>query len=119
MNSIFEENLGDLISLIEKKIINKKNKKIISTSIFLPENPSINIKTSVYILGLIKTVETFRQVMGDDWILRIYYDSIYDKGVTLKNIDGIVEYDYNLELSNVNVDPSTKSVDPSSNNDTN
>lgn len=91
MNEIFKELLESHIELDFKKIIKEKNKKVISTSIFLPENPSISIKTPVYILGLIKLVENFHKFMDDKWILRIYYDSMFDKGIKLKKLDKIVE----------------------------
>ena len=87
MNSIYNQELGKLIDLNNIKIINQTNKKIICTSLFLPEFPSISIKTPVYILGLIKTLETFRKNMGKDWILRVYYDSMFDKGLNLKKLD--------------------------------
>ena len=56
MNKLFNNTLGQLITLKEKKVLKKENKKIVSTCIFLPENPSLSIKTPVYILGLIKTI---------------------------------------------------------------
>ena len=90
MNSIFNENLGSLIKLENKKIVNKTNKKLISTSIFLPELPSVTFKTSVYILGTIKLIETFKKYMGNKWILRVYYDSMFDKGIKRKNLDIVV-----------------------------
>ena len=61
MNTFFNENLGSLIKLENKKIVNKSNKKLISTSIFLPELPSVTFKTSIYILGTIKLIETFKK----------------------------------------------------------
>ena len=87
MNSIFEQQLGKLIKLNNVKIIEKPNKKIVCTSIFLPEYPSINMKTSVYILGLIKTIETFSKNIGKDWILRVYYDSMFDTGIKLSKFN--------------------------------
>ena len=87
MNSIFKQQLDQFIKLKNVKIIDKTNKKIVCSSLFLPEIPSINMKTSVYILGLIKTIETFSKNMGKDWILRIYYDSMFDNGIKLKKLD--------------------------------
>ena len=91
MNKLFNNTLGQLITLKEKKVLKKENKKIVSTCIFLPENPSLSIKTPVYILGLIKTIETFKEEMGNDWILRVYYDSLFDKGITKKDIERTIE----------------------------
>ena len=91
MNSIFKQQLEKLINLNNIKIIDKPNKKIVCTSLFLPEIPSINIKTSVYILGLIKTIETFSKNMGNNWILRVYYDSMFDNGIKLKKLDKTTE----------------------------
>ena len=39
MNDLFNDILGELVNLKETKIINRINKKIISTCIFLPEKP--------------------------------------------------------------------------------
>lgn len=64
------------------KLINKKNKKVVSTCIFVVQENYLSYKSSVYITGLLKSVETFQNVMGKDWIYRIYYDSMYDNYVT-------------------------------------
>mgnify|MGYP000908371836 CR=1 FL=1 len=93
MNSLYNQQLGKLIDLDFKKMVTKKNKKIVSTSIFLPELPSVNIKTNIYILGMIKTVENFSKNMGKDWILRVYYDSMFDKGITLKELEKVASED--------------------------
>ena len=91
MNELFNSELGKLIDLKNTKIISKKNKKIISTCVFLPEKPSISIKTPTYITGFIKLVETFKKEMGSSWILRIYYDSMFDQGLKKKKIENFVK----------------------------
>ena len=77
--------LSEYISLKNVKIVPGSNKKIVSTSIFLPENPSVNFKTPMYFVEMIKLVENFTEMMGDEYILRIYYDSIFDLGINLFN----------------------------------
>lgn len=67
-----------MFNLKEVKIVNKKHKKVISTCIFTPQENYLTYKSSIYVTGLIKTVETFPKIMGDGWIYRIYYDSMYD-----------------------------------------
>lgn len=74
-----------MLDLKEVKIINKKHKKVISTCIFTPQENYMTYKSSVYVTGLIKSVETFPKVMGDEWIYRIYYDSMYDTYKTKDN----------------------------------
>ena len=71
--------LSKLIKLQDIKIVKKANKKIISTSIFIPSEFNYNMRSVYYFQGLVKSVETFKQVMGDtDYIYRIYYDSMFD-----------------------------------------
>ena len=71
--------LSKLIKLQDIKIVKKDNKKIISTSIFIPSEFNYNMRSLYYFQGLVKSVETFKQVMGDtDYIYRIYYDSMFD-----------------------------------------
>ena len=91
MNELFNSELGKLIDLQNTKIISKTNKKIISTCVFLPEKPSISNKTPLYITGLIKLVETFKKEMGSNWILRIYYDSMFDHGLKKKELEHLVK----------------------------
>ena len=59
MDYIFREQLSDLIDLKEIKMVDTCNKKVISTSIFIPEDPSVSCKTFGYFTDLIKSVETF------------------------------------------------------------
>ena len=70
----------EYIKLTPFKISDKQNKKIISTSVFIPSNPKLtpmsSAKVASYITGLIKKVEQFSKVMSDKWILRIYYEYI-------------------------------------------
>lgn len=81
------------ITLKNVKLVPGSNKKIISTSIFLPENPSVNFKTPMYFVEMIKLVENFTEMMGNEYILRIYYDSIFDLGIREKPLDNIVVSD--------------------------
>ena len=83
----------EYITLKNVKLVPGYNKKIISTSIFLPENPSVNFKTPMYFVEMIKLVENFSEMMGDKYILRIYYDSIFDLGIIDKPLDQIVDSD--------------------------
>ena len=71
--------LSKIIKLKNIKIIKKNNKKIISTSVFIPSEFNYNMRSLYYFQGLVKSVETFKKVMGDtDYIYRIYYDSMFD-----------------------------------------
>ena len=81
MDPLFKTYLEDLIKIRQLKNVKKSNKKVISTCIFMPEKPSVSHKTTVYITGLIKNIETFSKTMGDNWILRVYCDNMYFTGV--------------------------------------
>ena len=111
--------LSNLIKLKNVKLVTRPNKKVISTSIFLPENPSVNFKTPMYFVEMIKLVENFTIMMGDEYILRIYYDSIFDLGIKEKPLNDIVESDisqynnlYNYQYNNLSpnetIDPKIK-----------
>ena len=86
MDTIFNTYLKDLKNIKKLKNVDKSDKKVVSTCIFMPENPSISHKTPVYITGLMKNIETFSSNMGEDWILRVYCDEMYFTGVTKKVI---------------------------------
>lgn len=75
------------------KISKGKNKKIISTSVFLPQNPTITFKTTFYIVGLIKNVERFHKIMPNGWKFRIYYDSMFDEAIKTKDIEDSIKVD--------------------------
>lgn len=75
------------------KITEGKNKKVISTSVFLPQNPSISFKTTFYIVGLIKNVERFHKIMPNGWKFRIYYDSMFDDAIKSQDIEDAVKVD--------------------------
>ena len=77
MESIFDKYLGDLINLRPIKLVHKKNKKIISSSIFIPEEPVVKDKTFSYYTGLIKSIESFSERMPKDWIYRLYIDELF------------------------------------------
>lgn len=111
--------LSNLIKLKNVKLVTRPNKKVISTSIFLPENPSVNFKTPMYFVEMIKLVENFTIMMGDKYILRIYYDSIFDLGIKEKPLNDIIESDisqsnnlYNYQYNNLSpnetIDPKIK-----------
>lgn len=89
MDPIFYTYLNDLITIKALKKVKRSNKNVISTCIFMPEKPSIRSKTTVYISGLMKNIETFSRTMGDDWILRVYCDDMYFTGVKPKVIDAV------------------------------
>ena len=100
--------LGDYLQLRNVKLVDLPNKKLVSTSIFLPENPSINFKTPMYFVEMIKLVENFTEMMGNGYILRIYYDSIFDLGIKDKPLDSIILSD--LEQSQRNTSNSSTSL---------
>ena len=84
MDSIFSEQLSDLIDLEEIKMVDGCNKKVISTSIFIPEDPSVSCKTFAYFTDLIKSVETFSNTGLDKWVYRIYVDDMFFSGISHK-----------------------------------
>jgi hypothetical protein len=93
MDPIFYTYLNDLITIKKLKKVKRGNKNIISTCIFMPERPSVRSKTTVYISGLMKNIETFSRTMGDDWILRVYCDDMYFSGVKPKVINAVARSD--------------------------
>ena len=93
MDPIFYTYLNDLITIKELKKVKRDNKNVVSTCIFMPERPSVRSKTTVYISGLMKNIETFSRTMGDDWILRVYCDDMYFNGVKPKVIDAVARSD--------------------------
>ena len=44
----------------------------------------------MYFVEMIKLVENFTIMMGDEYILRIYYDSIFDLGIKEKPLEMIL-----------------------------
>ena len=93
MDPFFNTYLKDLIKIRQLKNVERSNKKVISTCIFMPEKPSVSHKTTVYITGLIKNIETFSKTMGENWILRVYCDNMYFTGVKPKVIDSVARSD--------------------------
>lgn len=91
MNSLFSDHLKDLITLENKKVLPGCHKKIVSTSIFIPENPSVNCKTFFYFTDLIKSVETFNDLGLKDWIYRIYVDDMFFNAITKKELAEVVK----------------------------
>ena len=70
------ENLETFLGIEKHKIVPEKN-NVFSTCIFIPENLNIDEKTSMYLTGFFKLVETFSKRKPDDtWKLRIYFDKI-------------------------------------------
>lgn len=67
-----------IINFTNIKIKDGGKKKVISTNIFIPQVMEITTKHFMYLTGLIKSVETFKEKMGPDWIYRIYYDKMFD-----------------------------------------
>ena len=91
MDYIFRETLGKLIDLEEIKMVDACNKKVISTSIFIPENPSVSCKTFAYFTDLIKSVETFSNTGLDKWVYRIYVDDMFFSGISQKELESAVK----------------------------
>ena len=90
MDSIFREQLSDLIELEDIKMVDSCNKKVISTSIFIPEDPSVSCKTFGYFTDLIKSVETFSNTGLDKWVYRIYVDDMFFSGISQKELETAV-----------------------------
>ena len=77
--------LSKFVYLHDVKKIKKKNKKIVSTCVYIPSELDYNERTIYYFQGLVKSVENFNDVMnkgGDKWIYRIYYDKMFDSGIS-------------------------------------
>ena len=91
MDYIFRETLGKLIELEEIKMVDACNKKVISTSIFIPENPSVSCKTFGYFTDLIKSVETFSNTGLDKCVYRIYVDDMFFSGISQKELESAVK----------------------------
>ena len=91
MDYLFREHLSDLIDLKNIKMVESCNKKVISTCIFIPENPSVNCKTFFYFSDLIKSVETFSKSGLDGWVYRIYVDDMFFSGISQKELEAVVE----------------------------
>ena len=68
MEGYFDKYLKEHIVLNDLKIVEGTNKKIITSSIFIPEVPQIRLKTFNYYTGLIKSIETIHRVLEPDWI---------------------------------------------------
>ncbi len=90
MDYIFREQLSDLIDLKEIKMVDTCNKKVISTSIFIPEDPSVSCKTFAYFTDLIKSVETFSNTGLEGWVYRIYVDEMFFSGISQKELETAV-----------------------------
>ena len=91
MDHLFREHLSDLITLENIKMVESCNKKVISTSIFIPEDPSVTCKTFGYFTDLIKSVETFSNTGLDKWIYRIYVDDMFFSGISQKELEAAVK----------------------------
>ena len=91
MDHLFREHLSDLITLENIKMVESCNKKVISTSIFIPEDPSVSCKTFGYFTDLIKSVETFSNTGLDKWVYRIYVDDMFFSGISQKELEAAVK----------------------------
>jgi hypothetical protein len=71
--------LQDLITLKELKMSKIKNKKVVSSCIFIPELPRITNKTFNYFTSAIKSIETFHTNLKkkDRWVYRLYVDDLF------------------------------------------
>lgn len=83
----------NLIKLNNLKMVEGDQKKLISSCIFIPEEPKITDKVFNYFTGLIKSIETFNINFSKQWIYRLYVDDLFFSG--LKKIDDRMHYDYN------------------------
>ena len=90
MDSIFRETLEEFIDIKEIKMVDTRNKKVISTSIFIPEDPSVSCKTFGYFTDLIKSVETFSNTGLEGWVYRIYVDDMFFSGISQKELESAV-----------------------------
>ena len=72
-------------------MVDSCNKKVISTSIFIPEDPSVTFKTFGYFTDLIKSVETFSNTGLDKWVYRIYVDDMFFSGISQKELESAVK----------------------------
>lgn len=105
MNSIYETLLGDLIELKNLKIVPGKKKKVITSSIFIPEIPHIKDKTYSYFVGLIKSIETFSESMPG-WIYRLYIDELFVSGISpAESEDGFKSVYNNVSSTNNEASP--------------
>ena len=77
--------LDKLVKLHKTKYVIKKNKRVISTCVYIPGELNYNERSIYYFQGLVKSVETFQEVMNNkgknSWIYRIYYDKMFDTGI--------------------------------------
>jgi hypothetical protein len=83
--------MDDLITVKAIKEVPGSGKKVIATCIFMPENPSVSMKTSAYITGLIKNIETFKNSINKEWILRVYFDDMYISAISKKTMEASVK----------------------------
>jgi hypothetical protein len=90
MDYLFTETLEKLIDLKNIKMVDFCNKKVISTSIFIPEDPSVSCKTFGYFTDLIKSVETFINTGLEGWVYRIYVDDMFFSGISQKELETAV-----------------------------
>lgn len=98
-------------NLVLKKITSElKYKNCISTAIFLPNLAKYNNKSNVYLLGLIRLIETFDKLIDDNveinkgqvWKLRVYYDAMFDYKYDKKYPDMFKNSTYKYHLTNNN-----------------
>lgn len=77
--------LNKFVYLHDVKKIKKKYKKIVNTCVYIPSELDYNERSIYYFQGLVKSVETFNDVMnkgGDKWIYRVYYDKMFDSAIS-------------------------------------
>lgn len=96
--------------ILKKKTSELKYKNCISTSIFLPNLAKYNNKSNVYLLGLIRIIETFDKLIDDNirvnkgevWKLRVYYDAMFDYKYDKKYPEMLKNSTYKNQLTNNN-----------------
>lgn len=114
------EHFDNIFSVYPLKEVEGKDKKVISTCVFIPREGyatnkhknfaelitdyynGIYDKNFLYLTGLIKNVSTFKTRMGSDWIYRVYIDKMFSSDSSYNNI-------YNSQPDNTNNNKRIKS----------
>ena len=111
MSKLFDKHLKELINIKNIKLVKGKNKKLLTSTIFIPEKPSVSDKYFSYFTGLIKSIEVFSRRMPKDWIYRIYIDELFISSLDIKENSSFKNSLYNYlssnESTNVNTNVNT------------
>ena len=107
MSKLFYKHLKELINIKPIKLVKKKNKKLVTSSIFIPEKPSVSDKYFSYFTGLIKSIEVFSIRMPKDWIYRLYVDELFIYSLDIKENNTYKNSLYNYLSSNTSTNVNT------------